>query len=65
MDAMAILEELSFYTEAPPELKRQIADAASHAHLDARQPFYRAGEENPVFALVGHGDIRRRRAIAP
>ena len=62
MDKAMVLEQLEFYTEAPPQLRQRIWDAASYVHLEAGAHFYQEGDLGEVFALVGRGDIRVYRA---
>ena len=58
MDKLTTLRRLAFYTNAPVELKRRIADVACNVSLKAGDVFYNEGDATDVFALVGRGDIR-------
>lgn len=58
MDKMSVLDRLPMYENAPPPLRRRIADVASLLSLGTGDFFYREGDLNKTFALVGHGDIR-------
>ncbi|HET7224582.1 MAG TPA: Crp/Fnr family transcriptional regulator [Candidatus Eisenbacteria bacterium] len=58
MDKTAVLDQLAFYTGAPPGLRRRIANAASYVRLAAGDLFYQEGDVGEVFAMVGRGDIR-------
>jgi CRP/FNR family transcriptional regulator, anaerobic regulatory protein len=58
MDKMTVLDQLAFYTDAPPGVQRRIADAATRVSLSVGDVFYREGDVGEVFAMVGRGDIR-------
>ena len=58
MDRTTAFNQLAFYTDAPPALRRHIDEAASLAHLEPGADFYREGDVGEVFGLVGQGDIR-------
>lgn len=58
MDKAGILEQFTFYREAPPSLRGQIAEAGTFAALPPGTTFYREGEMCEHFAVVGRGNIR-------
>lgn len=58
MDKAGILGQFTFYREAPPPLRAQIAEAGTFASLPRGTTFYREGETCEQFAVVGRGNIR-------
>jgi CRP/FNR family transcriptional regulator len=58
MNKAGILEQFTFYREAPPPLRAQIAEAGTLASLPRGTTLYREGETCEQFAVVGRGNIR-------
>lgn len=53
-----ILSKIPFFTEAPPELKKALTEAASIVHLEEGEFFLREGDTCAHFAIVVSGRMR-------
>lgn len=58
MDKVKILDQFTFFADAPPALRDRIVRSASSVTLQAGDVFYHEGDVRDVFAVVGRGDIR-------
>jgi CRP/FNR family transcriptional regulator len=58
MDTAEILEGLSFFREAPGELKAHMRAAARQVTLAPGERLFREGEVSTAFASLGRGSIR-------
>src|SRR2546427_3916405 len=52
------LAKIPFFTEAPVELRKALADAAAIVHLDAGEYFLREGDTCAHFAILVSGKMR-------
>jgi CRP/FNR family transcriptional regulator len=52
------LSRIPFFTEAPPELRKEISEAAAVVHLEAGEYFLREGDTCAHFAILVSGRMR-------